>query len=253
MDIQNKTVVITGAGRGLGRAMATTLAREGAKLALIDLNKQDLEHTRTQCQQAGVQAETYIANVATESDVIQAFQHIKNDFGQIDGLINNAGIIRDSLLIKAKDGVIEKRLSLHDWQAVIDVNLTGVFLCGREAASHMITQQNAGLIINISSVSRAGNIGQSNYSAAKAGVAALTVTWAKELARYQIRAAAIAPGFIHTEILDAMKPEALEKMAQTIPLKRIGTAQEIAETALFIFKNDYITGRVFEIDGGIRL
>jgi len=133
------------------------------------------------------------------------------------------------------------------------VNLTGVFLCGREAATHMVEQQNPGVIINISSVSRAGNIGQSNYSAAKAGVAAMTTTWAKELARYGIRSAAIAPGFIQTEILDAMKPEALEKMAAGIPLKRTGQAHEIAHAAKFIFENDYITGRVIEVDGGIRL
>ncbi len=253
MDIQNKTVVITGAGRGLGRTMALSLARSGAKLALLDLDKTGLEQTRTLCQAAGAQAHLYVTNVSQEQEVIQSFQQIQNDLGTVTGLINNAGIIRDALLVKAKDGLIEKRMSLQEWQAVIDVNLTGVFLCGREAASQMIAQQQPGVIINISSVSRAGNVGQTNYSATKAGVAAMTVTWAKELARYQIRSAAIAPGFIRTEILDAMKPEALDKMAQGIPLKRIGTPEEIAETALFIFKNDYITGRVFEIDGGIRL
>ncbi|HEX4974487.1 MAG TPA: SDR family oxidoreductase [Pseudomonadales bacterium] len=253
MDIQNKTVVITGAGRGLGRAMALSLAQAGANLALIDLDKAGLEQTRTLCQAAGSQAEIYVANVCREDEVITTFQQIQNDLGAVSGLINNAGIIRDGLLVKAKDGLIEKRMSLQEWQAVIDVNLTGVFLCGREAASQMVAQQQAGVIINISSVSRAGNVGQSNYSAAKAGVAAMTVTWAKELARYQIRSAAIAPGFIRTEILDAMKPEALDKMAQGIPLKRIGNPEEIADTALFIFKNDYITGRIFEVDGGIRL
>ena len=253
MDVKGKTIVITGAGRGLGRATAITLAQQNANIALLDLDKKGLSTSQALCEEVGAKAISYKANVSNEDDVIQCFNKIKADFGQIDGLINNAGIIRDGLLVKAKDGVIEKRMSLQSWQSVLDVNLTGVFLCGREAASHMIEQGNEGVIINISSVSRAGNKGQSNYSAAKAGVAAMTVTWAKELARYQIRASAIAPGFIQTEILDAMKPEALEKMAQGIPLKRIGKPQEIADTALFIFNNDYITGRVFEIDGGIRI
>ena len=253
MNISNKTIVITGAARGLGQVMACTFARAGAKLALIDLDLKSLQQTIELCEKSETSVQAYAANVADEAEVIKVFKRIQKDFGSIHGLINNAGIIRDSLLIKAKDGVVEKRMSLTSWQAVIDVNLTGVFLCGREAATHMVEQQNEGVIVNISSVSMAGNIGQTNYSAAKAGVSALTVTWAKELARYQIRSAAIAPGFIKTEILEAMKPEALDKMAQAIPLKRIGHPQNIADTALFIFNNDYITGRVFEIDGGIRL
>lgn len=253
MDIKGKTIVITGGGRGLGRAMAETFAQQGANLALLDLNAESLKASAELCQQAGAKANTYIANVADEQQVEEAFAKIKADFGQIDGLINNAGIIRDGLLVKYKDGQIEKRMTLAQWQTVMDVNLTGVFLCGREAATHMIERGNPGVIINISSVSRAGNIGQSNYSAAKAGVAAMAVTWAKELARYNIRSAAIAPGFIHTEILDAMKPDALDKMAAGIPLKRIGKPEEIAQSALFIFENDYFTGRVIETDGGIRL
>lgn len=253
MDINGKNIIITGAGRGLGREMAVSLARQKANLALLDLDTDGLSQSQALCEAEGVKAIVYKANVADENNVIDSFNKIKNDFGRIDGLINNAGIIRDGLLVKEKNGVIEKRMSIQAWQSVIDVNLTGVFLCGREAATHMIEQKSGGVIINIASVSRAGNIGQSNYSAAKAGVAAMTVAWAKELARHQIRAAAIAPGFIRTEILDAMKPEALDKMAQGIPLKRIGKPQEIADTALFIFNNDYITGRVFEIDGGLRL
>jgi len=144
-------------------------------------------------------------------------------------------------------------MSLAEWQAVIDVNLTGVFLCGREAAERMIKLGNGGVIINISSVSRAGNIGQTNYSAAKAGVAAMAVTWAKELARFGIRAMAIAPGFIGTEMIASMKPEALAKMSAQFPLGRVGEPDEIASTAAFIFENDYLTGRVIETDGGIRI
>jgi 3-oxoacyl-[acyl-carrier protein] reductase len=157
------------------------------------------------------------------------------------------------MLVKVKDGEIVKTMSLAEWQAVIDVNLTGVFLCGREAAVKMIELGSGGLIINISSVSRAGNMGQTNYSAAKAGVATMAVSWAKELARHGIRAAAIAPGFVGTEMVASMKPEALAKMESQIPLGRVGEPAEIAHTAVFLFENDYITGRVIETDGGIRL
>ena len=161
-------------------------------------------------------------------------------------------IRRDGLLLKVKDGVMTK-MSLAQWQAVIDVNLTGVFLCTREVAAKMIELNQQGAIINISSISRAGNVGQTNYSAAKAGVAAATVTWAKELARYGIRVAGIAPGFIETEMTLGMKPEALEKMTAGIPLKRMGKVEEIAHSAAYIFENDYYSGRILELDGGLRI
>jgi len=172
--------------------------------------------------------------------------------GGLHGLVNNAGILRDGLMVKAKDGEISK-MSLQHWQAVIDVNLTGVFLCGREAAVKMIESGEGGCIINISSISRAGNMGQSNYSAAKAGVASMAVVWAKELARYNIRANAIAPGFIATEMTAGMKPEALEKMTAGIPAKRMGQPDEIAHTVAYLMENDYVSGRIVEVDGGLRL
>jgi 3-oxoacyl-[acyl-carrier protein] reductase len=185
--------------------------------------------------------------------VISTFDAILADFGRFDGIVNNAGILRDALVLKAKDGVVTGKMSLEQWQAVIDVNLTGVFLCGREAAERMVRAGNGGVIINISSISRAGNAGQSNYAAAKAGVATLAVVWARELARYGIRAAAIAPGFTRTPILDAMKPEMLEKMVAPVPMRRLGEPAEIAHAARFIFENDFFTGRVIELDGGLRL
>lgn len=253
MDLKQKTVVITGGGQGLGKAMALTLAARGANLALIDLNREKLDEAAAECRVAGGDGEGFVANIASEDEVTAVFDRIAERFGRVDGLINNAGITRDGLLVKSKDGEIVKRMSLAEWQAVIDVNLTGVFLCGREAASRMIEQGDGGVIINISSLSKAGNMGQSNYSAAKAGVAAMAVTWAKELARYGIRCAAIAPGFIGTEMVASMKPEALEKMTAGIPLKRVGTPAEIGHTAAYIFENDYFTGRVIEVDGGIRI
>jgi 3-oxoacyl-[acyl-carrier protein] reductase len=200
-----------------------------------------------------VRAESYKTNVASESDVVGTFDRVVADFGRLDGTIANAGILRDGLLVKAKDREIAGKLTLAQWQAVIDVNLTGVFLCGREAAERMIKLGLRGCIVNISSLSRAGNFGQSNYSAAKAGVAALTVVWAKELARHGIRVNAIAPGFIKTEMVASMKPEILEKMAAGIPVQRLGDPAEIASTVEFIFTNDYVNGRVLEIDGGQRL
>ena len=253
MDLRGKTILITGAGRGLGAAMAKRLADRGANLALLDLEEAGMVDVSDACRSLGVRVETYGANVAVERDVVGTFNRVVADFGQLDGSIANAGILRDGLLVKAKDGEVAGKLSLEQWQAVIDVNLTGVFLCGREAAEHMIRQKTGGCIVNISSLSRAGNFGQSNYSAAKAGVAALTVVWAKELARHEIRVNAIAPGFIKTEMVASMKPEILEKMAAQIPAQRLGEPDEIAAAAEFIFANDYLNGRILEIDGGQRL
>jgi 3-oxoacyl-[acyl-carrier protein] reductase len=253
MELQGKTVLITGAGRGLGAAVAKSLARRGANLALLDLDEAGLADVCAACGALGVEAESYRANVAVEADVVGAFDRVVARFNRLDGVIANAGILRDGLLVKAKDGEIVGKLSLEHWRAVIDVNLTGVFLTGREAAERMIRLGSGGCIINISSLSRAGNFGQSNYSAAKAGVAALTVVWAKELARYGIRVNAIAPGFIKTEMVASMKPEILEKMAAGIPVRRLGEPDEIAATVEFLFANDYVNGRVIEVDGGQRL
>lgn len=253
MNLKDKTIVITGGGQGLGRAMAIHFAEQGAKLALVDLDSERLDETAGLCDRAGGSASTHIANVAKEDEVIALFDAVAERHGAVHGLINNAGITRDGMLLKFKDGKVVKRMSLAEWQAVIDVNLTGVFLCGREAATRMVEGGEPGVIINISSISRDGNMGQTNYSAAKAGVVAMTVTWAKELARFKIRVGAIAPGFTGTEMVRSMKPEALEKMAAQIPLGRIAEPEEIAHTARFIFENDYFTGRVIQPDGGIRL
>jgi 3-oxoacyl-[acyl-carrier protein] reductase len=252
MDIQHKTIVITGAGRGIGRAIAQQFARAGADLALFDLNESDLEETRASCTAESVQARQYKVNVADEAEVTAAMTQVSSDFGRLDGLVNNAGIVRDGLLVKVKDGAVVGRMSMDQWNAVIGVNLSGVFLCAREAAAHMIEFGNGGVIVNISSISRAGNAGQSNYSAAKSGVESMAVVWAKELARYGIRCGSVAPGFTHTEILAAMRPEVLDKLTAPVPLKRLGKPEEIAHAVKFIFENDFFTGRCLEIDGGLR-
>lgn len=252
MQLKDSVIIITGGGQGLGRAMAEYLAQRGARLALVDLAQDKLDEAVSACKAAGGDARAYMCNIANEEQVTQTVSQIAEDFGTINGLINNAGILRDGLLLKVRDGEIQK-MPLAQWQSVIDVNLTGVFLCTREVAAKMVELQSKGLIINISSISRAGNIGQSNYSAAKAGVASLTVVWARELARYGIRVAGIAPGFIETEMTGSMKPEALEKMTAGIPLRRMGRPEEIAHSAAYLFENDYYSGRVLELDGGLRL
>src|ERR1700686_448257 len=253
MDISNKTVVVTGAGRGIGRAIALQLARRGADIPLFDLNADDLEETSALCAAQSVKARGYRVNVADEGEVSAAMTRVAADFGRLDGLVNNAGIVRDGLLVKVKDGAVVGRMTMDQWNAVIGVNLSGVFLCAREAAAHMIGFGNGGVIVNISSISRVGNAGQSNYSAAKAGVESMGVVWAKELARYGIRVGSIAPGFTRTEILASMRPEVLEKLTAPVPLRRLGQPDEIAHAVLFIFENDFFTGRCLELDGGLRL
>jgi 3-oxoacyl-[acyl-carrier protein] reductase len=253
MNLQDKVIVITGGAQGLGLEMARMCADNGAALALIDMNAEQLTAAATELRATGVRVETYAANVADETSVEQTFAAIAADFGGIDGLINNAGILRDGLLLKYKDGQLTGKMPLQQFQSVIDVNLTGVFLCGREAAALMVQTGRKGVIINMSSVARGGNMGQTNYAASKAGVVAMTVTWARELGRYGIRVGAIAPGVIRTAMTDAMKPEARDRLVAMKPVGRLGEAAEIAHTAKYIFENDFFTGRVVEIDGGISM
>jgi len=253
MQVKGKTVIITGGGRGIGREMAKAFAERGANLALFDLDRADLDETARQCAAHGVRARGYIVNVTQEAAVAAGMDAVVADFGGNDVLINNAGIVKDGLLVKAKDGAVTGKMTLDQWQAVIDINLTGVFLCGREAAERMIKRGQGGVIINISSVSRYGNPGQTNYSATKAGVAAMAEVWAKELARYGIRTGSIAPGYTRTDILAAMRPEILEKLTAQVPLRRLGEVGEIAHAAIFIVENDFFTGRCVDVDGGMRI
>ncbi|WP_043321029.1 SDR family oxidoreductase [Microbulbifer sp. HZ11] len=253
MNVEKSVVVITGAGQGLGRSMAVYLAQRGARLALLDVNQQGLDESVAACEAVGAEAKSYVVDVSSEDAVDHCFEAVSADFGALDVLINNAGIMRDGMLLKVKDGKVTERMSLAQWQSVIDVNLTGVFLCTRAAAGIMAEKGGGGVIINISSVSRAGNMGQTNYSASKAGVATMTVTWAKELARFGVRVAAIAPGFIGTDMVAQMRPEILDSLVKQVPLRRIGEPDEIASTVSFIIENDYLTGRVVEIDGGARM
>jgi 3-oxoacyl-[acyl-carrier protein] reductase len=253
MQIKDKVVAVTGGARGIGKAIAAAFADKGARVALIDLVAADVEATRAEFAGRGVDVRAYAANVAKEGQVVAALDQVVADFGRLDVMVNNAGIIKDALLLKVKEGAVVSKMTLDQWQAVIDVNLTGVFLCGREAAERMVRLGNGGLIVNIASISKAGNPGQSNYSAAKAGVTAMAVVWARELARFGIRAASIAPGFTRTDLLAGMPPEMLDKVTAPVPLKRLGLPEEVAHAAVFIAENDYFTGRSIDIDGGLRL
>lgn len=251
--LNNAIIAVTGAAQGLGRAISRALCDKGATVVLLDINQTALENTAQQLKQQSFQVHQYHCDIANEQHVRDVFQQIKKEVGDLDGLVNNAGVTRDGLLVKSNESEVTDGLSLSHWQQVIDINLTGVFLCGREAAKSMVAADKQGVIVNISSISRHGNVGQSNYAAAKAGVAALTTTWAKELARYNIRCAGIAPGFIETEMTQAIKPQILDKIKQSIPLKSMGQPEHIAHSVVFIFENDYISGRIIEVDGALRL
>lgn len=253
MNVKGKTVVITGASRGLGQKMAEVLAGREARLALVDLDESDLEKTERLCRDAGGEARVYAVDVSDEGAVEGLFDDVLKDFGSIDGLVNNAGVTKDALLVKGKDGRVESKLSVEDWDAVVNVNLRGVFLCAREAAAKMIEGQHEGVIVNISSISRSGNAGQTSYAASKSGVDAMTLTWARELGRHGIRVAAIAPGFCRTRLVEEMNQKVLEKLRARIPLGRLGDPTEIGNAVAFVFENDFVNGKVLEVDGGLRL
>ncbi|MEI1279267.1 SDR family NAD(P)-dependent oxidoreductase [Leptospira venezuelensis] len=256
MEITNKTAVITGSAGGLGKEMALHFAKLGANIVLSDISADKLEGAKKEVEALGVKVIAVPTDVSKEKDAVELMEKAVSAFGSVDIAVLNAGILRDGLLIKAdkQTGKVASKMSLAEWQAVIDVNLTGVFLTGREAAVQMVNNGTKGVIIPIASVSMHGNPGQTNYSAAKAGVAAMTKLWAKELSRYGIRVAGIAPGFIATEmVMKDMNPEALKKWEALIPIGRLGRPDEIASTAAFIAQNDLVDGVVLEISGGVKI
>lgn len=254
MDIKNKVIAITGGGRGIGRSIALSLAKKGGKLAILDLDEAAMKETIELIKKEGSEARAYKCNVADEATVVDTFSNIVGDFGAIHGLVNNAGILRDATLIKVKDGKVIKKLSAENFDLVVDVHMKGAFLCAREAASHMVELGiSEGCIVSMSSGAFRGNFGQTNYSAAKAGIVAMSRVWSKELARYNIRSMAIAPGAIDTDLLRSMPPEALSGLAKTVPLGRIGDVKNIAQTVEYILENDYLSGDVIDVNGGMFL
>lgn len=252
MQVSGARVLVTGGARGLGRRFVLDLAAAGARVGTCDMDAAGLDEVREQAAAQGLEVWTTTANVAVEAEVERLFADFAAAFGGIDAVVNNAGITRDGLLVKVKDGSVQ-RMSLEAWQQVIDVNLTGVFLCAREAATHMVRQGTGGVIVSLSSISRSGNVGQINYTASKAGVAAMTVTLAKELARYGIRAAAIAPGYVSTEMTEAIREDIRERIVGQIPLGRMASMEEISHALRFVLENDYVSGRVIEVDGAGRM
>ena len=252
MEIAGARVIVTGGARGLGRTFALDLAGAGARVGVCDVNEAALDELRADASELGLRVWTMSADVSDEASVERLFAAFVAEAGGIAAVVNNAGLNRDGLLVRKKGDVIEK-LSLAKWQAVIDVDLTGVFLCAREAAYHMVAQGTGGVIVSISSLSWTGNVGQTNYSAAKAGVVAMTRTWAMELARYGIRAVAVAPGLTATEMAKSMPEEARERLTSAIPLRRMAEPAEVSHAVRFAIENEYVNGRVIPVDGGLRL
>ena len=252
MILAGSRILVTGGARGLGRVFALDLAAAGAHVGACDLDEAGLADLKSEAAAGGLSVWTQQADVSDEASVEHLFAGFVAQSGGIDAVVNNAGLNRDGLLIK-KAGEAFERFPLASWQAVIDVDLTGVFLCAREAAFHMASRGTGGVIVSISSLSWMGNVGQTNYSAAKAGVVAMTRTWAMELARYGIRAVAIAPGLTATDMAKSMPEDARERLTSTIPLRRMAEPAEVSHAVRFALENDYVNGRVIPVDGGLRL
>ena len=256
MEVKGKTVLITGSASGLGKSMALGFGKLGANVIVSDIKQDSIELVVNEIKSAGGNAFGIAGDVSNEADATNLMAEAVAKTGSLDVAILNAGILRDGLLVKVdrETGNVKGKMSLDQWQAVINVNLTGVFLTGREAAVQMINSKKGGVIIPISSVAMHGNPGQSNYSAAKAGVAAMTKLWAHELKNFKIRVAGIAPGFIATEmVLKDMNQAALDKCKSLIPIGRLAEPEEIFKTAQFIVENDLIDGFVIEASGGIKI
>jgi len=242
-NLNDQVALVTGASRGIGKAIALSLASQGAAVVVNYTNSQEsAELIVKTIESSGGKALAVKADVSQDEQVDKLIKETLNAFGRIDILVNNAGITRDTLLL---------RMKLQDWQSVIDLNLTGVFLC-TQAVSKIMLKQRRGKIINIASVAgQMGNPGQANYSAAKAGVIGFTKTVAKELASRGITVNAVAPGFIETDMTHELKAEEILKL---IPLGRFGKPEDIAGMVSFLASDpaaDYITGQIFNVDGGM--
>ncbi|MEA5616256.1 SDR family oxidoreductase [Cronbergia sp. UHCC 0137] len=253
MKLEDIKAIVTGAASGIGRCMALELARNGAKVVGGDLDVDGLKSLTAEAVELPGEIEGLQLDVANESSVKEFISLACEKIGYPNTLVNNAGILRDGLLVTREEDGWLRKLPTAQWKRVIDVNLTGAFFMAREFAALAIEQNiSPALIINISSVTRSGNPGQSNYSASKAGLDADTRTWALELAPFGFRVAGIAPGLTNTPILSRVSPEALAEMTANIPLGRIAEPYEIWQAARFIIECDYFTGGVIDVDGGAR-
>lgn len=245
MRLHEKVAIITGGASGIGREAALVFAREGASVAIWDFDDSGAE-VADHIEKNGGKSFFYKVDVSKAQEVEKALEETENKLGDIDILINNAGITRDGFLTK---------MSLEDWQKVMDVNLTGVFNCSKAVAQKMMERQE-GVIINASSVVGVyGNVGQTNYSATKSGVIGMTKTWAKELGKKGIRVNAVAPGFVATPMTEKVPEKILERMKDKTPLGRLGQPEDIANAFLYLASDQasFVNGAVLQVDGGLVL
>ncbi|HEC93560.1 MAG TPA: 3-oxoacyl-[acyl-carrier-protein] reductase [Candidatus Atribacteria bacterium] len=246
MELYDKVALITGAARGIGRAIALKLYNHGANIIINDIVSEiEINQNLQEIKKGTNEVIGIRADITKLDEVEKMIKEIVNKFGKIDILVNNAGIIRDSLLIRMKEG---------DWDAVINVNLKGTFNCSRTVAKYMMRQKTGGKIVNISSViGLVGNTGQSNYAASKAGIIGLTKSMAKELALRNINVNAVAPGFIETDMTQKLPEKIRNSLQEKIPLKRLGTVEDVAQVVYFLVSeaSSYITGQVIKVDGGM--
>jgi 3-oxoacyl-[acyl-carrier protein] reductase len=242
MRLKDKVAIITGGGRGIGKASCVKFAIEGATVVVADNDIENAQAVANDIVKSGLKAVAVQVNVSDKDSVVAMAEYTLDTFGRIDILVNNAGITRDKTLLK---------LSEEWFDQVIDINLKGVFLCTQAVAPVMV-EQGYGKIINTSSIVRDGNVGQTNYSASKAGVVGMTKTWSKELGRKGIRVNAVAPGFILTPMTEAMPPDILEAQRKNVPLGILGKPEDVANAYLFLAseESDFVNGTVLECDGG---
>lgn len=247
MRLKDRVAIITGGARGIGKKISQTFLKEGASVYIFDVNEEEGARTVGELQPAyDGKVIFFKVDITDEKSVEQSIEKIIEAEGRIDILVNNAGITRDNLIL---------RMSLEDWKKVIDINLTGAFICSKHTVKYMVKNR-SGKIINISSIVGVhGNAGQSNYSSSKAGIIGLTKTLARELAGRNILVNAIAPGYIETEMTKKLSDKIKEKLMEQIPTGRLGSVDDVAKTALFLASDDsnYITGTVINLDGGMGI
>ena len=246
MRLANQVAIVTGGARGIGREIALTLAREGADVALFDVADGPLEDTAGEVRRLGRRAESCVVDVTQSAAVDGAVAKVLDKLGRVDILINNAGVTKDGLLVRMEDA---------QWDRVLTVNLTGTFLCTRAVAKHMLKQRRGRIVSIASVVGLIGNPGQANYAASKAGIIGMTKAVARELASRGITCNAIAPGFIKTEMTEALSDEAKRRLVEAIPMGTLGEPSDVARAALFLVSDAarYITGHVLVVDGGLAM
>ncbi len=254
MRLEDCKFIVTGGAQGMGRHFAIRIAEAGGQVAAGDVNEAGLTALAEESKSLKGKVHTRKLNVADEADIASFVAFASEAMGGLNGLVNNAGILRDGLLVKRDraTGAITK-LSRDQWQAVIDVNLTGATLIARDTVAKMAETNTKGVVVNISSVARHGNRGQSNYSAAKSALATNTKTWSLEWAPFGIRVGAVAPGMIETPMTQGMNQKARDALVAAIPVGRIGLPEDIWVAVKFVIECDYFNGRTIDVDGGLSM